>query len=321
MNFLGKSCPVCSKTIEQDDDVVVCPKCGAPYHRECYTEKGKCIFTDLHKNKQSWKEVYDKSEKNADDAAPEEEAVSCPVCGIKNPASAIVCKRCGSFLRKPVARIFYDEADDTDQTDFDPQDPDSFNPFGDGNPFSVFFDPMAGVKKDEDFDGVTGAEIAKYVGSNTPYYMQVFQKIKYTGSSRVNFAAFFFTASWYMYRKQYVKGSVIGLIYLIISVVNMLIYRSSTELWSAATSALKESGLQYITYRDYLDYVLQSCTFQEGTVMLLPYIFSAGMFIMMVICAVTANKGYYRHTIKQIKKIKSSVKEDEVLKEIETKAL
>ena len=61
MDFKGKICPVCSKEFENDDDIVVCPKCGAPYHRDCYSIEGKCIFPDLHRSKQSWKEVYDKS--------------------------------------------------------------------------------------------------------------------------------------------------------------------------------------------------------------------------------------------------------------------
>ena len=40
MNYMGKPCPVCSRTFREEDDIVVCPKCGAPYHRECYEEKG-----------------------------------------------------------------------------------------------------------------------------------------------------------------------------------------------------------------------------------------------------------------------------------------
>ena len=50
MDFLGKTCPVCSQNFHEGDDVVVCPKCGAPYHRDCYKQNGKCIFPELHKD-------------------------------------------------------------------------------------------------------------------------------------------------------------------------------------------------------------------------------------------------------------------------------
>ena len=36
------------------DDIVVCPECGAPYHRACYQEKGQCIFEELHKAGKAW---------------------------------------------------------------------------------------------------------------------------------------------------------------------------------------------------------------------------------------------------------------------------
>ena len=62
MDFLGKTCPVCSQNFHEGDDVVVCPKCGAPYHRDCFKQKGKCIFPELHKDGKSWKDVYDFAE-------------------------------------------------------------------------------------------------------------------------------------------------------------------------------------------------------------------------------------------------------------------
>ncbi len=34
INFTGIKCPVCGKAFTDEDDIVVCPKCGAPYHRE-----------------------------------------------------------------------------------------------------------------------------------------------------------------------------------------------------------------------------------------------------------------------------------------------
>ena len=33
----------CGKPLTLQDDIVVCPDCGAPYHRDCYEKLGRCI--------------------------------------------------------------------------------------------------------------------------------------------------------------------------------------------------------------------------------------------------------------------------------------
>ena len=46
MEFSEFQCPVCNKTFQDGDDVVVCPECGAPHHRECYEQNGHCFYED-----------------------------------------------------------------------------------------------------------------------------------------------------------------------------------------------------------------------------------------------------------------------------------
>ena len=48
MEFTEYKCPVCDKQFKKGDDVVVCPECGAPHHRECYEKEGHCHFADKH---------------------------------------------------------------------------------------------------------------------------------------------------------------------------------------------------------------------------------------------------------------------------------
>ena len=43
MDLSGIPCPVGGKPFTKDDDIVVCPVCGAPYHRACYQEAGHCV--------------------------------------------------------------------------------------------------------------------------------------------------------------------------------------------------------------------------------------------------------------------------------------
>ena len=42
------NCPVCGLTFTEDDDVVVCPTCGTPHHRECYENSGGCAHEEQH---------------------------------------------------------------------------------------------------------------------------------------------------------------------------------------------------------------------------------------------------------------------------------
>ena len=42
-------CPVCNKEFVEGDDIVTCPECGTPHHRECYDIIGRCVNHGLHK--------------------------------------------------------------------------------------------------------------------------------------------------------------------------------------------------------------------------------------------------------------------------------
>ena len=48
MNYSNYKCPVCNNQFTEDDDVVVCPECGTPHHRECYIQNGNCANADKH---------------------------------------------------------------------------------------------------------------------------------------------------------------------------------------------------------------------------------------------------------------------------------
>ena len=49
MEFTQYNCPVCDRKFESADDIVVCPECGTPHHRDCYDELGHCFYEDRHK--------------------------------------------------------------------------------------------------------------------------------------------------------------------------------------------------------------------------------------------------------------------------------
>ena len=49
-----EKCPVCEKEFANDDDIVVCPLCGTPHHRDCYKKNGECSNYDKHSEGFRW---------------------------------------------------------------------------------------------------------------------------------------------------------------------------------------------------------------------------------------------------------------------------
>ena len=80
-DYTGAECLSCGKKFESGDDIVVCPECGTPYHRECYLKEGKCINTELHENGQSWSKGSSQEQS--------EDSIRCIRCGAENPADKI----------------------------------------------------------------------------------------------------------------------------------------------------------------------------------------------------------------------------------------
>lgn len=46
--FENDKCPVCEKVFAEGEDIVVCPHCGTPHHRECYNKIHACFNKELH---------------------------------------------------------------------------------------------------------------------------------------------------------------------------------------------------------------------------------------------------------------------------------
>ena len=90
--YYGCPCEGCGRPLALTDDIVVCPDCGAPYHRECYEKLGRCIHTPAHGAGYEWTFPY------KDDALR-----TCPAA-VSAPAHrrALPLLRCRSSAGEPV---------------------------------------------------------------------------------------------------------------------------------------------------------------------------------------------------------------------------
>ena len=92
--YYGCPCEGCGKPLTLRDDIVVCPDCGAPYHRDCYEKLGRCIHAPAHSAGYEWKFPYQDSE-----------LCTCPACGESITIDEemldkgmINCPKCGEEL-------------------------------------------------------------------------------------------------------------------------------------------------------------------------------------------------------------------------------
>ncbi|MDO4608298.1 MAG: RING finger protein [Clostridia bacterium] len=65
---IQEKCAICASYLFEDDDVVYCPECGAPHHRDCYNSVGHCGFEKLHGTELQYKKP--ESSKETDEAPP-----------------------------------------------------------------------------------------------------------------------------------------------------------------------------------------------------------------------------------------------------------
>lgn len=93
--YENKKCPVCGREFSPDDEIVTCPSCGTPHHRECYNSLGHCYNSDKHGTDFEFDENSEKDEGNSDssvkyyspqsrDAAAKKESEAQPQ-GNENP--------------------------------------------------------------------------------------------------------------------------------------------------------------------------------------------------------------------------------------------
>ena len=100
--YEGYTCPVCKREFKETDDIVACPKCGAPHHRECWKLEGHCHYAEDHDTPRQWKRPEEAAPVASDPAGPAAPSHPtgkiCPHCGQQNTEFAEFCSRCGQEL-------------------------------------------------------------------------------------------------------------------------------------------------------------------------------------------------------------------------------
>lgn len=284
--YIGVKCFKCKKTFTENDDIIVCPECGTPYHRECYFEEGKCINYELHEKHETFSTETEKAKSAGI-------SVRCPVCETENPPLSLFCRKCGMPLSNNTPE---DMKNASQNKNFEYEN--YGNTFG-FEAFKInFSDPLCGLNPEEDFDGVSARELADFIGENVYYYLPIFKRMKDVGYKiSLNLSAMFIPTFYYAYRKMKLFSILSLMLQIFISIPTFIMmlhtdFMRNSLLISFANSFNVESGAFQFLYNfaGFLSWML---------------IFFTGTF---------SNRLYYRHAVNAIKKIKSK-SDDNVIRE------
>lgn len=191
--YYGCPCEGCGRPLALTDDIVVCPDCGAPYHRECYERLGRCIHTPAHGAGYEWKFPY-----------KDEELRTCPSCGERTLRSETVCRCCGAVMPPedqcpdPSAQT----ASGADQNRFDYDD--LYRQYQQTVEEPTRRNVQAAFGKEELIDGIPYSDWNDYIGKAAPVYLNDYSRMQLQHTKiSMCFSALVFGPFYFFYRKAW----------------------------------------------------------------------------------------------------------------------
>lgn len=269
-------CPICKKPLENGETIVICPDCGAPYHKSCVDTVGKCIRDDLHQAGKSWEMPTREKQYAAD------EEKRCSRCGTMNPVGGLFCVVCGNQMNQR-------EGEENKS-----------GPMGAGNrmgqqipPFQMPYDPyntpFGGVSPDDSIEEIPVRDWAIFVGQNTAYFIPKFKE--YTERRKhntFNFAAMLLGGIYFLYRKMFLWGGLLLAFRILITLPALLLQFDVMRLAMGGTAL-----------------------YTSDTLVLLNNICFGLNLVFMGLCGTFANKMYMSHCKSRIRQLQQQFTEDQ----------
>lgn len=332
MKYTDSVCDGCGLPLREEDDIVVCPECGTPQHRECYKKDNRCVNEHRHSENFEWETGSSPAPvQTPAKANQQEELLPCPSCGHMNPRDAKRCESCSMKLivfgmnlaEGPEGHNHYRKDSDTL--------PDYTPPFtiGQGEGFDrdadqtapeteeIYTEEQSYVPGDfshaqhsqqPDFtEAVQKKENAKqyllfrFIGSNASRFIDAFRKIDSGRGFTFNWSAFitsFFGPYWFFYRKLYKPG----IIFMTLSMVVSIIFTPSLTQFVAITEAYKAYGDAL-----YTDEAIATAFMQElAPVYPVVLAFFIARFAISLISGLVAFPLYKKYAESSVEKVMSS---------------
>lgn len=318
MNYENLICQHCGKTMHDGEDIVVCPVCATPQHRECWMQAGHCANDMLHASGYIW-ERGKKTEAETAEVQTESDSAVCHICGSENPVDSLHCGNCGALFgevknENPVCAHCGTK-----------NDSDAKHCKNCGAPLvaqSGFFNVNpymrnSEFKEDDLIAGRKAGELAMYIQASSHRYLRKFRKFADGKKLSINFAAFFFAPYWFFYRKLYKAGAFFLVVF---ATVSMMLTGVSAEIATHADEFLNSYGeFNYETATDEEIAAYEAET-QKASVEFFnkikkPLAISSAVNLgMSLVAALVADRLYYKKVFEDMKLISDTVRDDNMRK-------
>lgn len=275
--YTNEKCPVCGNVFTDTDDIVVCPLCGTPHHRECYKKNGECGNSEKHSDGFVWQPEAQ--------PAPAEQPVE------QNPQANA-----------------YPYPNTNPYTNANPQIP----PYGVPVQPQIIYqipNPLNAFPPEID-DGVSTADASAFVKKNSQTYLHKFFKAK-SGKRTFNFCAFLFGGYWFIYRKMYKLGIIFLALMLALSIVPRLVPQYS-RLQNELTEISEEYTNMTVNPEDPMTAVNEMYSKAFDAVkkypvgMTVSVISNIAQLAFAIYLGIIADKKYKEYVVNSIKSINSA---------------
>lgn len=271
----GCSCVRCKAYLFEEDDVVYCPVCGAPHHRDCYDALGHCALEELHGTELEYspekvREANEKAEEKREAEKTKQEAEKqinktvCNMCGESYEAYLDRCPKCSApnFLK-----------------------------------VSGFegFDFLGGVPADYKIaENVTADDVKKFVASNTHRYVPKFATMNSKNKVSWNWMAFLFPCQWMFSRKMFKNGIIVGILSIMVTLLSVPL---ATFLESVGGADVTNA----VTMAEILADALPTMEAAPLILTLIGFLLNIGIRLFS---AIFGDYFYKKHTVAAVQKIK-----------------
>lgn len=297
MRYENEICPGCGKPLLDGEDIVVCPDCATPQHRECYDRTGGCVNGYLHAAEFVW-QPSDKTVNEGEAGAPvnpfegnadEMQGFFCPMCGTRNEPGAYHCINCGAPL------------------------PVKANAVPTGIPIMMTGSLLEGceVTETEEINGEKAGDLALYVRKRAPRFVKKFKAFAEDKSGiSWNWSAFLFTPFYFFYRRMSKVGYAFMAIFVAISLFASPQIEKDFEGYFTAAEAYAEEAYDESVSQEETEKAAQAVAseFYKGLEAAshdaILMICVAAFFLSHIFSGLFADKLYYSHTMRNIKALR-----------------
>ncbi len=333
MIYKGHICDGCGRKFTEDDDIVVCPECATPQHRECYNKNHACVNADKHSEDFTWTAPDGVNPVTAKKEAPVK-TIPCPNCGYNNPEGSESCKQCSmkftlfgfnvvdanNKLEEEERAAPSENADipeykapftvgegegfeKNEEEELKPQTAkdeieqkliDTITSTSGFSPDGESFSFGGPFPRDDKTCGVHTNLLGAFIGSNAMRYIEKFKRMDMGRKLSFNWAAALFSPYWFFYRKLVKPGIIFMTISFCLSIV-------STPYLLKFMETVEPLMNQFATAATEADVNLLMAQLQQAYT---PAILFMGVnFIINIIAGFIANPLYKKYCVSSIKEI------------------